>query len=221
MKTFYSFLIVAGVLSVTSIGRADHEKTCKNVHGKVTVVTADGVSVNDKMYGVGKTTRITKNKLPIKLTQLAAGDIVCVDTRGKDDLDGEVAAVVVLSPSDPVPVREKEFVREKQTVRVPAHDKNCNHVHGKVTRVEESVLFVGDKPYAVREKTTIRKGDETVTVEKVSSGDFVCINSAGDADSAGTVTSVTILEPTDAELFESREVIREREKVREKIREVK
>jgi hypothetical protein len=97
---------------------AEHDKSCKNVHGKVTVVTEDGVTVGDKMYKVGKSTRITKGDKVVKLGNILAGDLVCLDARGKDDIGGgEVASVAVLRVSDSSPVREKEYIREKETVR--------------------------------------------------------------------------------------------------------
>jgi hypothetical protein len=86
------------------VASADHDKACKNIHGKVTVVTTEGVSVNDKLYAVGRSTRITKGDQTLKLSQVSAGDIVCLDIRGKDDIEGEVAAITVLSASDSAPI---------------------------------------------------------------------------------------------------------------------
>lgn len=214
MKTFISSWVVAGTLAFGALAYADHDKSCKNVHGKVTVITEDGISVNDKMYKVGKTTRITKGEKEVKLSQISSGDIVCVDVRGKDDIgSGEIAAVAVLSP--PEPSKEKEYVREKETVRQLTHDKNCNHVHGKVTRVEKSTLIVDGKPYACREKTRIVKGNETVTIETIKTGDFVCMDAGTDKDEEHKVTTVLLLSPSDAAPFQTREIIREREKIRE------
>ena len=118
MKTtiIYS-LVVGGLLTFGSLVRADHDKNCKGVHGKVTVVTENGVTVNDKLYKVGETTRITKDDKTVKLEKISPGDIVCLDTRGAGDIGGaQVAAVTVLSAkdSDSVTVREKEVVREKE-----------------------------------------------------------------------------------------------------------
>jgi hypothetical protein len=112
-------MVVAAALGATSLIGAEHSKDCKGVHGKVTVVTEDGVTVNDKLYKVGKTTRITKGDKVVKLEKISAGDVVCLDTRGKDDvaLNGEVAALTVLSPNDPTTTKEKEYVREKEKVK--------------------------------------------------------------------------------------------------------
>src|SRR5262245_58238527 len=162
MKLNLYALVVVGALAFTGLAYADHDKNCKNVHGKVTVVTDDGISVNDKMYAVGDTTRIVKGDKLVKLPQLSAGDIVCVDVRGKDDIgSGQVAAITVLSPADAEAVRE--YVREKETVREVAHDKNCSHTHGKVTRIEESTLYVDGKPCACTETTRVLKNGETLT----------------------------------------------------------
>ena len=180
------------------------------------MVTEKGIEVGDKLYNVGKSTRITKGEKPMKLTQVTAGDLVCVDVRGKDDIGGgEVASVTVLSLADQPPVREKEYVREKETVRTAGHAKTCDHVHGKVTRVRESVLFVDGKPYVCRETTRITKGDKTATIEAIKAGDFVCLDSGDDENADRKVRTVVVLSPTDATAFESREVIREREKIRE------
>jgi hypothetical protein len=118
-------MVAAAVLASTSLVYAEHDKACKNVHGKVTVVTDDGLTVNDKMYKVGKSTRIVKGEKVVKLDKISAGDIVCLDTRGKDDvaLDSEVASVAVLTASDPLPPNEKEVVREKETVKEKEKEK--------------------------------------------------------------------------------------------------
>src|SRR5438045_3135089 len=133
MKRFIAYsLVVAGILASRGLIYADHDKSCKNVHGKVTVIAEDGITVNDKMYKVGKSTRITKGDKVVKLEKISAGDLVCLDARGKDDIGGgEVASVAVLTVSDSTPFRDKEYIREKETVRQISHDKNCNHLHGK------------------------------------------------------------------------------------------
>jgi hypothetical protein len=114
--TIYS-LVVSGLLGLSGLAQAEHNKDCKNVHGKVTVITANGITVNDKLYKVGESTRITKDDKVVKLEKLAAGDIVCLDTRGNDQLGGEAAAVTVLSAKDPAAVREKDYVREKTVIK--------------------------------------------------------------------------------------------------------
>jgi len=204
MKKYIVYsLVVAGILVSRGLVYADHDKSCKNVHGKVTVVTED--SMDDKMYKVGKSTRITKGDKVVKLEKIAAGDLVCLDARGKDDIGGnEVAAVTVLTASDPLAVREKESVREKEIVRQISHDKNCKHLHGKVTRIEDSVLFVDDKPYVLRTTTLVRKEGKITKIETLKPGDFVCVDKA-DED----VTSVVVLSLSDAAPFQSRETIRE------------
>jgi hypothetical protein len=70
------------------------------------------------MYKVGKSTLITKGDKVVKLENISAGDLVCLDARGKYDIGGgEVASVAVLTVSDSSPVREKKYIREKETVR--------------------------------------------------------------------------------------------------------
>jgi len=213
MKTFI-LTLVGGILASGGLAYADHDKSCKNEHGKVTVVTQDGITVNDKLYKVGKTTRLTKGDKVVKLDKITTGDLVCLDVRGKDDIGGgEVAAITVLTVAEPVPTREREYVREKQTVRQIAHDKNCNHVHAKVTRVQDSTLYVDGKPYVCSETTRISKDGQTTTIQTIRSGDFVCLHRGDDTNPK--VTSVVVLSPTEAEPFISREIIREREKIRE------
>lgn len=208
MKRFIAYsLVVAGIFISRGLVYGEHDKDCKNVHGKVTVVTDDGVTVNDKLYKVGKSTRITKGDKVVKLDKISVGDMVCLDPRGKDDIGGaEIASVAVLSVNDPVPVvREKETVREKEIVRHVAHDKNCPHLHGKVTRVNDSTIVVGGTPYACSTTTLVTKEGETTRIETIKPGDFVCMDEAN-----GKVTSVTVLSPSDAAPFVSREIIRER-----------
>src|SRR5687767_2734431 len=104
MKQFIIYsLAIAGLAASRGVANAEHDKTCKGVHGKVTVVTEDGVTVNDKMYKVGKSTRVVKGEQTVKLEKIAAGDLVCLDTRGSDDVavGGEVAALTVMDAKAP------------------------------------------------------------------------------------------------------------------------
>jgi hypothetical protein len=116
MKQFIIYsMVIGGLLASRELAHAEHDKACKNVHGKVTVVTENGVTVNDKLYKVGKSTRLTKGAEIVKLEKISAGDVVCLDTRGTDDVaaGGEVAAVTVMTAKDSLPATEKEVVREK------------------------------------------------------------------------------------------------------------
>jgi len=214
MKQMIIYSLAIGViLASRGFAYADHSKDCKNVHGKVTVVTDDGITVNDKLYKVGKTTRLVKEAQVVKLEKIAPGDIVCVDTRGKDDVlvGSEVASVTVLSATDPLPKTEKEYVREKETVRQVAHDKSCNRLHGKVTRIEGSTIYVEDKSYPLNETIRITKDGQTTKIESLKAGDFVCMDTALD----GKTASVVVLSPAEATQFQTREVIREKEQIRE------
>ena len=212
MKNFIICSLVAGgLLASQGMAYAEHDKACQNVHGKVTVITEDGVTVNDKLYKVGKSTRITKGDKAVKLENVSAGDMVCLDAGGKDDIGGaEVASVAVLTMTDSAPVREKEYIREKETVRQISHDNNCNHLHGKVTRIEESTIVVDGQPHTYTTTTLITKDGQTAKVETVKAGDFVCLD-----EKDAKVTSVVVLSPTEATPFQSREIIREKEKIRE------
>jgi hypothetical protein len=210
MKRFISYsLVVVGIFVSRGLVNAEHDKSCKNVHGKVTVITEDGITVGDKLYKVGKSTRITKGDKASKLESITAGDMVCLDARGKDDIGGgEVASVAVLTVSDASPVREKQVVREKETVRKISHDKSCDHLHGKVTRIDGSTLVLDDKPYAHSTTTLVTRDGQTTKIETIKPGDFVCVDKANEK-----VTSVVVLSPSDAAPFQSREIIRE--KIRE------
>ncbi len=139
MKTtiIYS-LIVGGLLATGTLVRAEHDKNCKNVHGKVTVVTENGITVNDKLYKVGDSTRITKDGKKMKLQQLSPGDIVCVDTRGEADIGGgEVAAVTILNAKNPATTREREYVREKETGPTEAAPYESHEVIREKEKVRE------------------------------------------------------------------------------------
>jgi len=123
MKAFIVSTLVAGaILASTGVLRAEHSKDCKNIHGKVTAVTEQGITVNDKFYKVGKSTRVMKDDKAVKLDKISVGDMVCLDARGKDDIaeNGEIASVVVLTLNDSKSVREKEYVREKEKISEPS-----------------------------------------------------------------------------------------------------
>ncbi len=207
MKRFIAYsLVVGGILVSRGFVYADHDKSCKNVHGKVTVIAEDGITVGDKMYKVGKSTRVYKGDTAVTLENISVGDLVCLDPRGKDDIGGgEVASVAVLSINDPVPaVRETEYVRKTETVGRASHDKNCNHLHGKVTRIDDSTIVVDGKPYACGSTTLITKDGRTTKIETIKAGDFVCVDNANEK-----AQSVVVLSPGDAAPFQSREIIRE------------
>jgi hypothetical protein len=217
-------LVVVGILVSRNFAYADHDKDCKNIHGKVTVVTDEGITVNDKLYKVGKTTRLAKGDKVVKLENISVGDMVCLDARGKDDIGGaEVASVAVLTVSDSTPVKEvvrekesvrqvdptptgrdKEYVREKETVRQVVHDKTCNHLHGKVTRIDESTIILNGQPHTFTTTTLVTKDGQTAKIETVKAGDFVCLD-----EKDARVTSVVVLSPTEAAPF-TREIIREK-----------
>src|SRR2546423_13843151 len=117
MKRLMAYsLVVVGIFVSRDFVYADHDKSCKNVHGKVTVIAEDGITVGDKMHKVGKSTRISKDNRAVKLENISVGDMVCLDPRGKDDIGGgEVASVAVLSINEPVATfPETEYVREKE-----------------------------------------------------------------------------------------------------------
>jgi hypothetical protein len=214
MNPLLCTLTTVGALLTAGVAYADHDETCKNIHGRVTVVTADSVTVDDQYFKVGKTTRVTKGGELLRAKDVKTGDIVCVDIRGKDDLDGEIAGLVVLNSNDRVPVRQREIIREK----VSYHDKNCPHKHARVTRVNGQTLIIDNKPIEIRETVRVTKGDKIVTVREIKDGDYVCLHNAGKPGYEETVTTVMVLEPSDVKvLFPESEVI-ERETIREKIR---
>src|SRR2546423_2725111 len=211
MKRLIAYsLVVVGIFVSRGFVYADHDKSCKNVHGKVTVIAEDGITVGDRMYKVGKSTRISKDDKAVKLENISVGDMVCLDARGKDDIGGgEVASVAVLGINDPVPAfRETEYVRETETVGHVSHDKNCNHIHGKVTRIDDSTIVVEGKSYPCSTTTLITKDGRTTKIETIKTGDFVCVDKPNEK-----VTSVVVLSPSEAAPFQSREIIRE--KIRE------
>jgi hypothetical protein len=124
MKTLIYTMTVAWVLGLAGVAQAEHKKDCKNVHGRVTVVTDDSIAVNDKVYKVGDSTRIIKGGDKVKVSQIKSGDVVCVDTRGKADIDGEVAGVKVLDAAEgEAALTEKETVKEKEKVKEKTREK--------------------------------------------------------------------------------------------------
>ena len=92
MRRFFAYSIIVGVFVSWGLAYAAHDKSCKNVHGTVTVIAENGITVGDKMYKVGKSTRITKGDKAVKLENISAGDLVCLDARGEDDIGGGEAA---------------------------------------------------------------------------------------------------------------------------------
>src|ERR1041385_6038858 len=194
MKRFITFsLVIGGLLVSRNFASAEHDKSCKNVHGTVKVITEDGITVADKMYKVGKSTRITKGDKVIKLENISTGDLVCEDTRGKDDIGGgQVAAVTVLAPTDPI----REYIHEKVIVQPIAHDKNCTHIHGKVTRINDSTILVEGQPHTFTTTTVVTKDGQTTKVETLKTGDFVCLD-----EKDSKVASIVVLSRTEAAPF--------------------
>ena len=110
---------------------------------------------------------------------------------------------------------------QKETIGQPGHDKNCQRAHGKVTRVKDPVLFVDNKAYATSETTRLTKGDRLISLCSIKPGDLVCLDTGDPRNANGKLTAVTVLTPEDAAPSPSREIIRENEKVKKKIREEK
>jgi len=114
-------------LTVSNIARAEHDKTCKNVHGKVSVISDGVMSLDDKTdktYKVGDTTRVTKNGEKVKVSQIKVGDIVCIDKRGNSDADGQVAAVAILSTDEgDAVIKKKETTKETEKTTEKTKEK--------------------------------------------------------------------------------------------------
>jgi hypothetical protein len=126
MKTLLRTLALAGALTCAGAAFSENEidKDC-GAHGKVTVLTKDSITVDDQLFKVGDSTHVWKNGREMKLKDLKVGDFVCVDTRGKDDLDGQIAGVKILSPTESKHYREKDVVtHEHETVRDKTTEEN-------------------------------------------------------------------------------------------------
>jgi hypothetical protein len=212
MKNTIIYMVpVVGLLALGASAFADHEKNCQYVHGTVTGVTDRVVAVDDKPYTVGQSTRITKGDKRLALKDVKTGDIVCVDTRGKGDIgNGEVAGLAILSPPEVPPKRE--VIREKETIKEVAHNKNCDHAHGKVTRVTAHAIVIGgdDEAFVTGDSTRITKEGKMVTLKTLKPGDFVCVETSDKEGSDHQLTSVVILKPSEAAVFEQKEVIKEK-----------
>ncbi len=213
MKTTIYTLILAGLMSAT-VARADHDADCKKPHGKVSVVTAEMISVDDKPYKVGKTTRVLKGGVQAKISDVKVGDTVCLDDRGKGDIgSGEIAGIAILSTSKTptVAVKEQTIVREK----VSFHDKDCPHKHARVSQVNETTLVVNGQPIAVGENLIVRRGDEIVKVQTLKSGDIVCLHDEAKVGVKEKITTVMVLDPSESFLVpESKTIERERIEIR-------
>jgi hypothetical protein len=121
MKTLLCTVVTVYVLAIGGVAQAEHMKNCKNIHGKVTVVTDDSVTLNDKLYKVGDSTRIIRDGEKVNVSQIKAGDIVCLDARGKHDIDSQIAAITVLNAEEGAEVvkeKSKETTKERTTERV-------------------------------------------------------------------------------------------------------
>jgi hypothetical protein len=127
MKKLLFVLTAVGVLTFSGIARAEHDKNCKHVHGKVSVISDGVMSLDDKTdksYKVGDTTRVTKDGEKVKATQIKVGDIVCVDKRGNSDADGEVAAVAILSTDEgDAVIKKKETTKETEKTTEKTKEK--------------------------------------------------------------------------------------------------
>jgi hypothetical protein len=103
---------------------AGHDRACTHSHGKVTVVTPTTITVDDQqLYKVGDTTRVKKGDEVVKAKDIKVGDIVCLDTRGKNDMGKEIAGVTVLSTADAEIVRDKQLIRETEKVKETEKEK--------------------------------------------------------------------------------------------------
>lgn len=206
-------LALAGICAASS-AYAGHDADCKKPHGKVSVVTSEMISVDDKPYKVGKSTHVYKGDVRAKITDIKVGDTVCLDDRGKDDVGGgEIAAVAIIAPATTpaVAVKEQTIVREKTSF----HDKNCPHTHARVGQVNETTLIVNGEPIAIGEHLIVRKGDQVVKVQTLKAGDIVCLHDENKVGVKEKITTVMVLDPSESYLVpESKTIERERIELR-------
>jgi hypothetical protein len=123
MKKLLCLLALIGAIALPRVARADHDKTCQNIHGRVAVITDSSITVGDKLFKVGETTRFIKDDKRVKVHDIKVGEIVCLDARGKDEVDGAIASVTVLTPAEASVIREREVTREKEKEKVREKEK--------------------------------------------------------------------------------------------------
>jgi uncharacterized protein (DUF2147 family) len=115
MKALIYTLALSAALSFVGTSRAnDEQDKTWMVNGKVTVISKDSITVGDHLYKIGDSTRVKKDGERVRLKDLKVGDYVLVDTRGKDEVDGEISRIIVLTPSEAKQYREKTVIREKE-----------------------------------------------------------------------------------------------------------
>jgi Domain of unknown function (DUF5666) len=148
-----------------------------SAHGSVIAVSGNEITLKDEQgqtwkVETGANTRVMKDREPVKVSDIHAGDVV-IAAGNLDDQAKTVGAafVVVLSP---------EQAAQMQKMRA---DFGKTWTAGKVTAIKDLTLTI-ERPdkvtqtIAVDENTTFHKRNEDITFPDIKVGDMVRANGA-------------------------------------------
>jgi hypothetical protein len=167
-------------------GAGPRSKPGEMVAGTVTVVGNDSVTVaprdggNPVVVRVGDDTRISKDRQPVKVSDIKIGDMVLAH----GPLDGSTMQARMLTVLDP---EMAQRVRDGMGVIVgtgddrahfKAEDWGKTFVAGRVKAIHETTLTIARQEQQtlnveVDENTSFKKGREAVTLADVKIDDFV------------------------------------------------
>jgi len=156
----------------------------ETVIGKVTAISKDSLTVTPMQGGdavtvkVGESTRVMKERQPVKLEDIKTDDAVFV--RGK--LNGNVMDAAIVGVMNP------EMLQRMQSRRMGGgsgrmggfnpEDMGKKFIAGEVKAINETKLTIArpdgqTQEIEVDENTSFRKGSESITLPDIKVGDFV------------------------------------------------
>jgi preprotein translocase subunit YajC len=161
----------------------------ENVVGKVTAVSKDSLTVSPLSGGesvtvkIGDSTRVMKQRQPVKLEEIKAGDTVFA----RGELNNKVMQAAVVSLVTPEMVQRLQqgggfgganagggFNRENFN----REDLGKKFIAGEVKAINETRLTIArsdgqTQEIEVDENTSFKKGNESITLPDIKAGDFV------------------------------------------------
>lgn len=158
----------------------------ENVIGKVTAIGKDSLTVSPLMGGepvtvkVSETTRVTKDRQPLKLEEIKVDDVVFA----RGELKSSVMQAAIVGVVNPEMIQRVQQgggpggARGGMMAGFNPEDMGKKFIAGEVKAINETKLTIArpdgqTQEIEVDENTSFKKGTESITLPDIKVGDFV------------------------------------------------
>ena len=154
-----------------------------NVVGKVTAVGKDSLTIAPLMGGdavsvkVSDTTRVAKDRQPLKFEQIKVDDVIFARGELKDNTM-QAAVVSVVNPEMIQRIQQGGGAGGRPNMGFNREDLGKKFIAGEVKVINETKLTIArpdgqTQVIEVDENTSFKKGGESITLPDIKVGDFV------------------------------------------------